>query len=86
MEGRRGGGIVVVGSKEESRDVAWLTHATANSDVGNPVRKWQDREIDGILFLDKLRNHHSVVCSVVILSILCYLSYIQMCCGIGVVK
>jgi hypothetical protein len=78
--------MIVVGSKEESRDVAWLTHVPANSDVGNPVRKSRDREIDGMLFLDKLRNHHSFVCSIVFLSILFYLSYIHMCCGIGGVK
>jgi hypothetical protein len=77
---------MVVGSKEESVDVAWLTHVPANSEVGNPVQKQRDREIDGILFLDEVRNHHSVVCSIVFLSILFNLSHIHMYCGIGAVK
>jgi hypothetical protein len=79
-------GDVVVGSNKESRDVAWLTHVPANSEVGNPVQKQRDREIDGTLFLDKVRNHHSVVCSIVFLSILFNLSHIYMHCGIGEVK
>jgi hypothetical protein len=74
------------GSKQESRDVAWLTHVPANSDIGTPVRKRRDREIDAILFLDEVRNHHSFVCSVVFLPILFNLSYIHMYCGIGGVK
>jgi hypothetical protein len=73
-------------SKEERRDVAWLTHVPANSEVGNPVRKWRDLEIDAILFLDKVRNHHSFVCSVVFLPILFNLSYIHLYCGIEGVK
>jgi hypothetical protein len=45
--------MVVVGSKEESRDVARLTHVPANSEVGNPVRKRRDREIDAVSILGR---------------------------------